>query len=90
MRLGALQPLVELVGQHLQQFDPTDCSRRISQFQQQLARELLGQLQQLHEVASPETPTASDLPPALLDRFVGHRGRHLLHLSARKCLGYGS
>ncbi len=81
--LHALQSVVSHVEKQLEQCDPADCSRRISQFQQQLARELLGQLRQLHEVASPEPPTANDLPPALLDRFVGLHGRHLLRIYPR-------
>ncbi len=79
----ALQPLISQVTSHLERLDPTDCSRRISQFQQQLARELLDQLRQLHDVANPEAPTTGDLPPALRDRFVGQHGRHLLRVYPR-------
>ena len=80
---GPLPSLVQQVGGHLQQDNWSVCSQAISRFQQRLAGEVLDQLRQLSAMASPDGPTASDLPAALLDRFVGRGGRHLLRIYAR-------
>jgi predicted RND superfamily exporter protein len=52
-------------------------------FQQRAAGELLTRLHALAGVADPEPPQLDDLPPSLVERFVGSSGRHLLKIYGR-------
>jgi hypothetical protein len=53
---------------------PNECFRAVSVFQQQSAGDLLTRLHALAAVADPEPPALDDLPPSLVDRFVGSSG----------------
>ena len=55
-----------------------ECFAKLSQFQQQMAGDLLSRLHVIRSVSSPEPPQLSDLPESLVSRFVGHSGKHLL------------
>ena len=57
--------------------------RALATFQQTSAGELLARLRALADVADPEPPALTDLPPALVERFVGTSGRHLLKIYGR-------
>jgi hopanoid biosynthesis associated RND transporter like protein HpnN len=54
--------------------------KRLSEYQQRVAADLLERLHLLQSVANPEPPSPSDLPPALASRFVGSHGSHLLRI----------
>lgn len=60
-----------------------DCVSLLSQFQQQMAGDLLTRLHALRTMADPESPQLSDLPESLVHRFVGHNNRHLLKIYGR-------
>jgi len=64
----------------LRRMGPEECFRALAVFQQQSAGELLTRLHALSSVADPEPPALADLPPSLVDRFVGQSGRHLLKI----------
>lgn len=80
---GNVDPLVAELAQALDQLAVHDYFRRVSQFQQRAATELLGCLQQIATMADPHPPQPTDLPPALTKRFLGRHGRHLLRIYAR-------
>ncbi|MEX2118584.1 MAG: MMPL family transporter [Pirellulales bacterium] len=67
----------------LRRLSLADCYTLISQFQQQMAGDLLSRLYALRSMANPEPPQLTDLPGSLVDRFVGHNGRHLLKIYGR-------
>ena len=52
-------------------------------FQQRAAGELLSRLHALAAVSDPVAPSLDDLPPSLVDRFVGSSGKHLLKIYGR-------
>jgi hopanoid biosynthesis associated RND transporter like protein HpnN len=67
----------------LRGMQPAECYAELSQFQQYMAGDLLSRLHALAAVANPEPPQLADLPPSLVDRFVGHSGKHLLKIYGR-------
>jgi hopanoid biosynthesis associated RND transporter like protein HpnN len=67
----------------LRQLAPEDCYRAVAAFQQRAAGDLLSRLHALAAVADPEPPALADLPPSLVERFVGSSGRHLLKIYGR-------
>jgi uncharacterized membrane protein YdfJ with MMPL/SSD domain len=62
---------------------PNECFQSLASFQQQAAGDLLTRLHALSAVADPAPPKLEDLPPSLVDRFVGMNGRHLLKIYGR-------
>jgi predicted RND superfamily exporter protein len=62
---------------------PAECYAEISQFQQQMAGDLLNRLHTLQGISNPQPPELADLPAGLVDRFVGHNGKHLLKIYGR-------
>jgi len=67
----------------LRRLGPEDCTRAIATFQQRSAGELLSRLHALSAVADPAPPSLDDLPPSLVERFVGQNGKHLLKIYGR-------
>jgi hopanoid biosynthesis associated RND transporter like protein HpnN len=67
----------------LRRLTPEECYRAMAAFQQRTAGDLLTRLHALSAVADPEPPTLDDLPPSLVERFVGSSGRHLLKIYGR-------
>lgn len=86
-------PPPEQLGAMLGQFITTEQARgaspelvvsRLATYHQQVSEQLLGGLHELKRLAKPEPPSKSDLPAALVDRFIGSRsGRHLLRVYAK-------
>ncbi|HUY90346.1 MAG TPA: MMPL family transporter [Pirellulales bacterium] len=74
---------LEQIRDALRRLSLADCYTLISQFQQQMAGDLLSRLYALRSMANPEPPRLTDLPESLVDRFVGHNGRHLLKIYGR-------
>ena len=62
---------------------PEECYQAIATFQQRAAGDLLTRLHALAGVADPSPPALADLPPSLVERFVGSSGRHLLKIYGR-------
>ena len=87
--LGAIQYVPAQFGarlaEQLQNMSDRDYFERVSRFQQLMAHDLLRLLQQIRQLADPAPPQPRDVPPELLERYVGRTGRHLL-----KVYGEGS
>ena len=62
---------------------PEECYRSLAAFQQRAAGDLLSRLHALAAVSNSEPPALDDLPPSLVERFVGSSGRHLLKIYGR-------
>ena len=84
-RPGALRSAwhLERARDALRRLGPEECARALAAFQQRSAGELLSRLHALAGVADPEPPSLEDLPPSLVERFVGQSGRHLLKIYGR-------
>jgi hypothetical protein len=74
---------LERVRESLRTKGPDECYRALAAFQQRAAGDLLSRLHGLSAVANPEAPALDDLPPSLVERFVGSSGRHLLKIYGR-------
>ena len=74
---------LERAREALRRLGPEDCFRSLAMFQQRAAGDLLTRLHALAGVADPEPPRLDDLPPSLVERFVGSSGRHLLKIYGR-------
>ena len=74
---------LERARETLRRLGPNECFQSLAAFQQQSAGDLLTRLHALSAVADPEPPKLDDLPPSLVDRFVGQNGRHLLKIYGR-------
>jgi uncharacterized protein len=74
---------LELIRHTLRGMQTAECYARLSQFQQNMAGDLLSRLHSLREVSNPDPPQLADLPASLVDRFVGHNGKHLLKIYGR-------
>ena len=84
-RPGALRTAwhLERARDALRRMSPAECFQALAGFQQRSAGDLLNRLHALAGVADPEPPTLDDLPPSLVDRFVGQSGKHLLKIYGR-------
>jgi hopanoid biosynthesis associated RND transporter like protein HpnN len=74
---------LERARDSLRRQGPEECFRALAGFQQRAAGDLLSRLHALAGVADPEPPALEDLPPSLVERFVGSSGRHLLKIYGR-------
>ncbi|MFM9057675.1 MAG: MMPL family transporter [Planctomycetaceae bacterium] len=74
---------LERTREALRRLPPEECYRAVATFQQRAAGDLLSRLHALGGVADPEPPALADLPPSLVERFVGASGRHLLKIYGR-------
>jgi hopanoid biosynthesis associated RND transporter like protein HpnN len=74
---------LERTREALRRMPPEECFRALAAFQQRSAGELLSKLHALAGVANPEPPALGDLPPSLVERFVGQSGKHLLKIYGR-------
>jgi len=84
-RSGGLktQRRLELIRDALRRMPLASCYQRLSDYQQQMAGDLVSRLHQLQAMSNPEPPQLTDLPEGLVTRFVGQRGRHLLKIYSR-------
>ncbi|HEY4309734.1 MAG TPA: MMPL family transporter [Pirellulales bacterium] len=67
----------------LRRMQVSECRALVSQYQQQMAGDLLSRLYVLKSMANPEPPKLTDLPDSLTSRFVGAHGLHLLKIYGR-------
>jgi len=84
-RPGALRTAwhLERARDSLRQMGPADCYQALATFQQRSAGDLVSRLHALEAVSNPEPPGLEDLPPSLVERFVGSSGKHLLKIYGR-------
>ena len=82
-RGGRTAQRLEEVRDRLRRLPIEESYEQISRFQQQMAGDLLSRLHMLKRMANPEPPRLADLPPSLVNRFVGHHGKHLLKIYGR-------
>jgi hypothetical protein len=62
---------------------PAESYQALATFQQRSAGDLVGRLHALAAVSDPDPPALEDLPPSLVERFVGSSGKHLLKVYGR-------
>jgi uncharacterized protein len=74
---------LEQVRDAMRRLSATECYTKLSQYQQQVAGDLLSRLHILRSVANPEPPQLTDLPSGLVSRFVGQNGKYLLKIYGR-------
>ena len=74
---------LEQIRDRLRKLVQADYYQWASQFQQNMAGDLLSRLHILRSMANPEPPELSDLPQSLVQRFVGNHGHHLLKIYGR-------
>ena len=74
---------LERARDSLRRKGPEECYSAVASFQQRAAGDLLSRLHALAGIANPEPPALADLPPSLVERFVGSSGRHLLKIYGR-------
>ncbi len=74
---------LEQVRDAMRRLSATECYTKLSQYQQQVAGDLLSRLHTLRSVANPEPPQLTDLPSGLVSRFVGQNGKYLLKIYGR-------
>ncbi len=67
----------------LRRMPPGECYRRLQDYQQDVAGDLLSRLHTLKSMASPEPPQLSDFPKSLVTRFVGKSNHYLLKIYGR-------
>lgn len=77
-----LAALEEAIGQ----MAPADYYAKLSGYLDRAAGELLDRLHALRGAAHPSPPDWSDLPPGLVDRFVGRSGKLLLRVYGKGSL----
>lgn len=80
---SAFQEKLEQIGGFLGRLAPTDYYSRLSDYQQQMAEDLLARLRMLQAASTPEPPKLSDLPESLVSRFVGKQGKHLMKIYSK-------
>jgi len=74
---------IDTIRAELRRLSKADCFTRVSQFQQDMAADLLTRLHILRSMANPEPPKLTDLPESLTQRFVSSNGHHLLKIYGR-------
>jgi len=82
-RTARIERQLEQVRDALRRMPLSECYRRLSDYQQRMAGDLLSRLHTLRSMANPEPPELTDLPQSLVTRFVGQRGRYLLKIYGR-------
>ncbi len=67
----------------LRSIPPEEYDRRIREYQQGMAADLLARLRTLQAASTPEPPQVSDLPESVVSRFVGRSGRYLMQVYSK-------
>ncbi len=82
-RTVRIERQLEQVRDALRRMPLSECYRRLSDYQQRVAGDLLSRMHTLSNMANPDPPELTDLPESLVTRFVGQRGRYLLKIYGR-------
>ena len=80
VQMAKFQQQLQEIRSLLDRLPEAEYRKRLSEYQQRVAADLLERLHLLQSVANPEPPQPSDLPPGLASRFVGRNGSHLLRI----------
>jgi hypothetical protein len=72
------------LGQLLARLPPEELARRVADFQQRAAADLLDRLRLLRAAANPQPPALGDLPDSLVTRFIGRSGKFLMKIYSKK------
>ena len=67
----------------LRAIPPEEYERLVREYQQAMAKDLLGRLRTLQAASTPELPQVSDLPESVVSRFVGKTGRYLMQVYSK-------
>lgn len=67
----------------LRSVPPEEYERRVREYQQTGAKDLLGRLRMLQAASTPEPPKVSDLPESVVERFVGKSGCYVLQVYSK-------
>jgi hopanoid biosynthesis associated RND transporter like protein HpnN len=67
----------------LERIPPEQYERKIHDYQQAMASDLLARLRSLEASSSPEPPKLTDLPPSVVSRFVGKTGRYAMQVYSK-------
>ena len=67
----------------LWQIPPDEYNRRVHEYQQAMAADLLARLHALRAASIPEPPRLADLPKSVRTRFVGKNGRYLMQVYSK-------
>jgi hopanoid biosynthesis associated RND transporter like protein HpnN len=74
---------LQQVREMLRQMPREEYTRRVHEYQQAMAGDLLARLQKLQAVSTPEPPTKADLPESVAARFIGKSGRYLIQVYSK-------
>jgi predicted RND superfamily exporter protein len=74
---------LQQVRDMLQKIPASEYVRRVQQYQQRMAADLLTRLKTLQAAANPEPPELTDLPESVATRFIGKNGRYLMHVYSK-------
>ncbi|MEN6407267.1 MAG: MMPL family transporter [Thermoguttaceae bacterium] len=77
--VGGLRQLREM----LQRIPPDEYQRRVGQYQQAMAGDLLTRLQMLQASSNPEPPRLTDLPESIRSRFIGKSNKFLIQVYSK-------
>jgi uncharacterized protein len=69
--------------QALQNMPASEYQRRMHDYQQAMAADVLNHLQMLAAASTPEPPTPADLPKSVTERFIGRTGRYLMQVYSK-------
>ncbi len=67
----------------LRSVPPEEYERRVREYQQAMAADLLGRLRTLQAASTAELPLVSDLPDSVLSRFVGKSGHYVMQVYSK-------
>lgn len=71
---------IEVLQAQLCEMKLTDYFRRMTQYQESLAHDLLAKFNALEKMSSPEPPSLADLPKSYVDRMYAEDGTYLLKI----------
>jgi hopanoid biosynthesis associated RND transporter like protein HpnN len=80
VRVAKFQQQFQEIQSLLGQLPQEEYYKRLSEYQQRVAGELLQWLHVLQAVTNAQPPTPADLPQGLVSRFIGSKGSHLLRI----------
>jgi uncharacterized protein len=71
---------ISRIGEILRRLPREEYFRRLSNYQQQVAGDLMARLRLLQSLSNPEPPAVSDLTPSVAVRMIGRSGKFLLRV----------
>ncbi len=74
---------LEQLRNMLRQFPSDEYNRRVHEYQQSMAADLLARLQKLQTSSQPQPPQLADLPESVRTRFIGKSGSYLIQVYSK-------